>query len=383
MVVEADRVSSKPRTGSDHIAELDGIRAFAILSVLATHLLVVTPTMQHMPSGLPHVVDVVLAHGWLGVDLFFVLSGFLITRILLATRERGTRAYYAHFYRRRALRILPLYLVVLAVLFAAYAHAVGPAYFAFCLAFAANLASLFGVAIPNGGGPLWSLAVEEQFYLIWPVLVLALNRRSLFYVLLAVVIGEPILRFLFVDRPIELTWFRCDGLATGALVALWSTWEGRGRVVDDRIACGLVALGVAIALLGLPFGGWAEGPVGHATRISEALCAFAALVVFGVSRSGTTAAAWLRSRFFRVTAELSFCLYLVHVPLIDAYDALAPRLAPRLLAMSPLATNLVRAVVVLVAAYAVAAVSRRYLEVPFTNRGRTRRIVTSKPVETT
>ncbi len=204
--------TTQPRR--DHIAELDGLRAFAILSVMATHLLVATPALTHASTGLPHALDVIIGHGWLGVDMFFVLSGFLITNILLSTKHRAVVAYYGRFYQRRVLRIVPLYLTVLAVFAVAYIASVGPGYFLLCLAFAANLAPLTNVAIPNGGGPLWSLAVEEQFYLVWPVLVLLLGRRTLMFVLAGILLVEPVLRLVFATQPIELTWFRCDGLVS-------------------------------------------------------------------------------------------------------------------------------------------------------------------------
>src|ERR1019366_2649455 len=122
-------------------------------------------------------------------DLFFVLSGFLITGILLASK--GQPGYFRSFYIRRALRIIPLYYTVLFVLVAAYGYANYAAYWNFALGLSANLSNLIGARIPEGGGPMWSLAVEEQFYLFWPVVVLLLSRRWLYVTAIAIVAFEP------------------------------------------------------------------------------------------------------------------------------------------------------------------------------------------------
>ncbi len=91
--------SDSEAVGHDtHMPELDGIRALAILSVLAMHLMVVTPHGMHVATGLPRGVEVLLGHGWLGVDLFFPLSGFLITRILLRTRDGTRKTYFKEFH---------------------------------------------------------------------------------------------------------------------------------------------------------------------------------------------------------------------------------------------------------------------------------------------
>src|SRR5205807_416466 len=123
--------------------------------------------------------------GWIGVDLFFVLSGFLITGILLDTRERPR--YFLNFYARRALRIWPLYYAVIAFTYLAVPRLGGDRLglrldfpwwiYGFYMV---NLLSDWGVTILGG---LWSLAIEEQFYLVWPVVAALLNRNRLRFVL--------------------------------------------------------------------------------------------------------------------------------------------------------------------------------------------------------
>jgi peptidoglycan/LPS O-acetylase OafA/YrhL len=359
-----------PQAHKERVAELDGVRALAVLAVMAGHLLVPPSSVSRAPSGLPRPIEAIVTHGWLGVDLFFVLSGLLITSILLGSKANGAAAYFGRFYERRALRILPLYVLVLAILAIAYVQFTGPGYFALCLAFAANLAPLAHVAVPNGGGPLWSLAVEEQFYLFWPVLVLLLNRRALVYVLFAIVVCEPVLRAIH-PFDTEFTWMRADGLAAGALLALWFTSKRRTPRADAILALALLGVALLIAVVSFPFGGMGAGTVSIAVRIPQAICIFAALVIFAVSRSGARSTAALRIPFAIITAEFSYCLYLIHVPLIDGYQTFVNRFAPELpRALGPLGANLLRFAIILCVAYALAALSRRYLEKPFLRMGR-------------
>jgi peptidoglycan/LPS O-acetylase OafA/YrhL len=358
-----------PQAHSGRVLELDGVRALAVLGVIACHVFVVAPNHNHMPTGLPAPLDVLFAHGWLGVDLFFVLSGLLITSILLGSKEKGAGAYLGRFYERRALRILPLYLLILAILAVAYVPISGAAFLYYSLAFGANFAPLGHVSVPNGAGPFWSLAVEEQFYLFWPVLVLLLDRRKLFIILFAILAIEPFLRFWYLDG--FYTWLRCDGLAAGALLALWFSSKQRSRRADDIVTVALLGLAATVAIVSIPYGGSHAGPLSAAERISEAIWVFAAVIVFAVSRAGSSVTRLLRTRFAIVTAEFSYCLYLIHVPLVDAYDTLVQRFVPQFpVAAGALGANLVRGVIVIALAYAVAAVSRRYVELPFLRMGR-------------
>jgi len=372
-----------PGSSSSRIPELDGLRAFAILAVMLGHLLATTPSLQHLPSGLPPKLETIVNHGWLGVDLFFLLSGFLITSILVGTKQFGARRYFGGFYLRRALRIWPLYFLMVAIMLVAYVKLTGTTYFLYSLFFIANYAVMAHVAIPNGGGPLWSLAVEEQFYLIWPVLVLLLSRRVLVAILIAVAVAEPIVRLLPVGT-LEVTWERCDGLAFGALLALWFTSELHGRRNDRRLALAFVGIAAALTVVEVVLERVVPGHiVGNSLRIPQVLCVCAAVMVLALSRSGAPAFAALRLPFLLITADFSYCLYLIHVPLIDAYDTYAARVVPHVAQLAALQGNLLRAAVVIVVAYALAAFSRRYVELPFLNLGRRRRAVRAAPAAST
>lgn len=150
-----------------HIAPFDGLRAIAVVAVLAHH--------AHIPR---------LDGGFLGVDLFFVLSGFLITALLVQERDRNGRIDFRRFYMRRGLRLFPALLVSGAVVWA-YAAFVAPAELAsdtlfglpWAVTYLTDYAAMFadrGLGMVNH---TWSLAIEEQFYLVWPPVLAGLLAR--------------------------------------------------------------------------------------------------------------------------------------------------------------------------------------------------------------
>ena len=210
------------------IPELDGVRGCAILLVLLWHYVA---EQIHAPlhSAAGRVVQV-LGLCWSGVDLFFVLSGFLIAGILLD--HRGAANYFRVFYIRRVCRIFPLYFLLLGLFVVGAATAVGrdPRFHQLFAApmplwsyalFVQNI--VMGARETFGAGWLgvtWSLAVEEQFYLVLPLVVFLVPRRVLPQALLAAVLCAPVLRGLtggfesFVGMP-----WRADSLLMGALLA--------------------------------------------------------------------------------------------------------------------------------------------------------------------
>jgi peptidoglycan/LPS O-acetylase OafA/YrhL len=201
-------IDSKKHIG--RIPQLDGLRAVAVLLVFTFH-------------------HSLIRSGWVGVDIFFVLSGFLITGIL--RRDTANPAYWTSFYAKRATRILPpLLAVVIAVLLTLQHFRWG--YLGYVL-FASNIVELTPYALAPLGA-LWSLAIEEHFYFAWPLAVKKLQWSALLKVSLAIVLLSPLLRgvatlifhsYLGVNHnwnsPIFLlTPFRLDGLASGALLSL-------------------------------------------------------------------------------------------------------------------------------------------------------------------
>jgi len=360
--------------GRRHISELDGFRAIAVLWVLLhhalygwTHAVYGWTDAQHALEGWPKLVTFVLHRGWLGVDLFFVLSGFLITGILLDSRVN--EHYWKHFYARRALRILPVYLAVVLV-YALFYRGYGP-YFGLSLVMVANLAGFFGVPVPHGPGVFWSLSVEEHFYMIWPLMVWLLSRRKLAILAAALVVMVPIARGLGATFGVDpeaiysYSWFRFDGLALGALMA---TWVRSSRCTQQKsfyVVTGLIAAAILITIGGWPFGLMKTATVAStALRYTQVQLIFAAAILASVTMQGSSWTAPLRSRFARITSNYSYCMYLIHLAVGDAFMYWFGPGGATAVNLGPSAFLLLRLAVMLAASYAVAAMSYRFLEQP-------------------
>jgi peptidoglycan/LPS O-acetylase OafA/YrhL len=228
-----DRPARDPRLVG-HVPALDGVRGIAISMVLVLHFVAnVQPTTR-----LERALFGVLNFGDLGVDLFFILSGFLITGILIDAK--GSRGFFRNFYMRRTLRIFPLYYGVLTAIFVVAPHI---SFFSGAdlekLSAEQGWAWLYAVNILTGirgyfGFPyidhFWSLAVEEHFYFFWPLVVWACSRRTLVGVSAAVVLLSVVSRMGAAALHVNtlalhvLTPFRLDALCLGALLAA----RGRG-----------------------------------------------------------------------------------------------------------------------------------------------------------
>ena len=192
--------------------------------------------------------------GWIGVNLFFVLSGLLITGILRTGREGAS--FWAPFYIKRATRILPpLILVVIAA--AIFCDIEWQKIGIFEVFFLANVVPVFFPQADRALGVLWSLSVEEQFYLFWPLAIRFLDRRRIIQMLVVVLAVEPILRaavtpFVSSYHPIfYLTPFQLDGLAAGSLLAL--LLEDEGHTAQLKNWSGQTTLISLVLLAGLSF----------------------------------------------------------------------------------------------------------------------------------
>jgi peptidoglycan/LPS O-acetylase OafA/YrhL len=359
----------KPAVDHSRIPELDGIRAIAIWMVLIAHVFYGWSTSEQAFARIPGFVMQAISHGWLGVDLFFILSGFLITGILLDSREKPR--YFRNFYARRFLRIMPLYFAVVFVFFICYSRYHG--YFILSTLFAANLANIFNVGVPHGPGVLWSLAVEEHFYLLWPLLVYLLDRKKLATLAVCIIALTPVARGVAVAHgmPVDAavysySWFRFDGLALGGLLALWVRSPYFKPANSYRFAGLLLGLAVLITVIGIPFGIMHKSPVGVALRFTQAQFPFAAFFLVILIRQGTLLTAFLRTSLARLSGNLSYCLYLIHLALGDGYQALV-----KIFNFQPDATFgalgavFVRGSVVVSVSFAIAMLSKRYLEEPF------------------
>ena len=322
--------SASSRLISPFYPALDGLRAIAFLMVFASHYVTLV-------SNSP-----ILKWGWVGVDLFFVLSGFLITGILFDALEKPR--YFQNFYIRRALRIFPLFYAVwiFFLLATPFLHILWTRYNFLMMAYLGNFVIPGGVAGHHFNptylayyparhpgevryflfGHLWSLCIEEQFYLIWPAVVFyCRSRKSLLRICLFVIVLSPLARAACLHKLLPgtlyvSTFFRLDTLLVGAAVALWLRGPSPSTQTMMRMAnTALVSLPLVLALILVlshhPSASGATNPV--LSTIGYTFIAFiAAAVLLLAINPQTTIARFLRWRPLSSLGRISYGMYLLH-----------------------------------------------------------------------
>jgi peptidoglycan/LPS O-acetylase OafA/YrhL len=248
-------------TDVPRIAGLDGLRGLAILGVLVLHY----EARQEAPwHALRYVWGLMVGSGWAGVDIFFVLSGFLITGILLDTKSHPR--YFRLFYARRTLRIFPLYYAALILIFLilpqfGIAHAVPASTQVWYWAYLSNVLIAFrGWGVAPGYTPhFWSLAIEEQFYLVWPAVIYLASQATVRRICLAVIVLSLTSRLALTlhhasPTMVELlTTSRIEPIAVGAWVAVMLRGGASGiwlRSAKRRIAIASAVLFAVVVVVG-------------------------------------------------------------------------------------------------------------------------------------
>lgn len=307
-------------TGSGQVARLpvlDGVRGLATVIVMAFHF---TLQLQNSTDPASAVLTGLFGVGWSGVDLFFVLSGFLITGLLVDAK--GSSNYYRVFYARRMFRILPLYYLVLAMLF------FGPFVFqghgerlitplhdqAFYWLYLQNFHRL---PEPFGrlGGHLWTLAIEEQFYLVWPVVIGLLAPKNARRACVVCIVTSIVWRAVGTFGPWQMetshvTPASLDGLAIGSAIALIARRpHGLERLWRVAPAVAIVAASVLVVYTTLPAATAALFPL----RSTCVALIYASVLLYGLTAPKSFL---LDSRLLQTTGRFSYGLYIVHVPLI-------------------------------------------------------------------
>ncbi len=316
------------------IPELDGLRGVAVCMVIAHHYVF----YKYLNIFGPH-------WGWAGVDLFFVLSGFLITGILLKSEKNEEGL--GHFYMRRVLRLFPIYYLCLAVYFIGNAVAHSPLPWKFMAVYSLYLQAIFPhswmgidhvqmVYWSNPGlSVCWSLSIEEFFYLIWAPLVFLVKGkdRILFPLLGAILVVEPVIRFFaYTDHATELRqmfFARADSLAAGALIAVCMRSYGPQVIAlcQRRYTAMLSSAGfLLLAVIGgdLLYQHIPNKTAGdlHERAYSAVIytllwMAFSLILLLAVSHAGSSR--WLpralRNPSLRYMGKISYCIYLIHYPL--------------------------------------------------------------------
>jgi peptidoglycan/LPS O-acetylase OafA/YrhL len=310
-----------------YVRQLDGIRGVAVILVMLFHFGWFAP-------------------GWAGVQLFFVLSGFLITSILVEGRGPPAAQGLARFYWRRSLRILPVFVALLLVLAIAAALTGEPRGFdtdwPWLVSFLANFARLRDTDLDPFYVHLWSLAVEEQFYLLWPFAMLLLPVAAIRRLIIGLLLAGPLLRLAvfqhFVSQGADpqtagkavyvLPFTQFDAFAAGAALAMWPSLS------NGRVAARLVAVGVVTAIAGIAVTLWSHfagsgayvAALGFPMYLVEAdgylwgysllNVFFMALVAMGV-RSHVWTSVFGHPVLVRI-GQRSYGLYVYHLPILVA-----------------------------------------------------------------
>jgi peptidoglycan/LPS O-acetylase OafA/YrhL len=361
---------------------LDGLRGLAIFVVLLSHYF---SGSEHtlLPPPLRQIASAT-SIGWSGVDLFFVLSGFLIGGILLDARSAPH--YFRAFYMRRIFRIFPIY--YLWIFLFAVLSLLALSGFAFpvtvhrqdLLQIPVQLAFLQNMKYTAYEFPYlwfvvtWSLAVEEQFYLLAPPLIRFLSHRRLLAVLAATVCVAPFIRLYVFYHVAPGTWAsayllpcRADTLACGILLA--AAWREprfhaflqRRRVVL-QVALAALLLGVAAALHFL---------IGPLTLLRATVgyswfaFLYSTLLLLVLSNTGGWLAAAMRLAPLRALGLVSYCVYIIHFPLNEMAHRLLLHAPPQINSLSGLLVTLLGALLT----FLLAALSWRFFESPLLRRG--------------
>ena len=339
--------------------ELDTLRGVAVLWVVLLHGFYWQYSTLSV-GALARKILVLTQPGWVGVNLFFVLSGFLITGILLDSKNRPS--FYRRFYTRRALRILPPYYALLALLL--LLHSASTPFVGLSFIYLANMTNFFGVACDYG--PLWSLAVEEHFYIVWPMIVRATTRRRLAFLSMAIVIVVPALRVASFNRGGSTgwyTWLVVDGLATGSVLAVYLR-GGCQRKSVRRLCRTLLISAVLMGVLGYPFGiTTRERVLGAALQYTTVNVFFAGILLLFLLFGSSSRKGFVKSPILRFFGYISYGLYLDHLLVFRMYDRIGHRYVPALMpADGHFDLVLLRFALAVGVAIGVAYLSRRYFE---------------------
>jgi peptidoglycan/LPS O-acetylase OafA/YrhL len=349
-----------------HIPELDAFRAFGVTIVVLNHM---WPEESSRVWNLLHLA-------WFLMDVFFVMSGFLIAGILLDSRNRPD--YYRSFYVRRVLRIFPLYYVVIGAVTAvllflntpAFAHMLrtwgSPAWFFFYMG---NLPTALTGQWPMAGEesfvPLWSLQIEEQFYLLFPLLVHRVGIETLKRVLWAFVAVSPLFRIVIwawdpgnVLAQYVLLPCRMEGLAFGALIAIRFR-AGAWNLSRKRVTV-LAVLWLAATLLTAYWdGSYHTGPFNRMFGFLLSPIASAYIVLWLILFRGSRLTACLRFDFVQYLGKISYGIYMLHWPMAGVLAAVSTALG-----VTALSHGFPRLIAVCAMTLACASLSWWYMESP-------------------
>ena len=325
----------------ERVNELDGLRGIAVIMVIALHTFNRANVFTHHETL--YFITSLTSIGWVGVDIFFVLSGFLITSILLRTRER--EGYFKNFYMRRVLRIFPLYFFCVAIIifltptldpdFSSQIPRVLP----ILILYQQNWIGIFGgVWLTQYLSVTWSLAIEEQFYFVWPAIVYFMRKEVLIKTSIGIIVLSILVRILgvlFWDNVSQVTLFffyntftRFEQLVFGALLAIAFTfrgWKERLRPISFPVFLISLIAFLTLCIISLP-----NDPHPAHNNIPLTIAGYtlasvfsAALIAFLLlNNKKTVAHKFFQNSFLVFYGKHSYAMYLIHLPvaliLLDA-----------------------------------------------------------------
>ncbi len=307
------------------IRELDGIRGIAILIVVLCHSVTCQiPWSSFLPSD--NAVRLLML-GWTGVDLFFILSGFLIVGILLD--EKGNRRYFRSFYTRRVCRILPLYYLVIGTYLLLYHSGWIQSGWLFAnilpdwsyLTFTQNFLMHERGWGALGLAPTWSVAVEEQFYLLIPLLVHLLNRKQLAVLFALAILQAPITRHLVGNLgAYTFPHTRTDAILLGGLLAMLYRWPAGWTLVREKARLWAPLLVLPPVAVWLLMG--KEAGMGDKYLHLVLAGGYGLLVTVALTERFGGLNRFLRNRFLTWLGLRSYAIYLLHEPVGGVVRAL-------------------------------------------------------------
>lgn len=354
---------------------LDGLRAVAILVVLWHNC----TAGLYRGDSLIKIINLLSNAGWIGVELFFVLSGFLITGILLDSEK--TSQQFSNFYVRRVLRIFPPYYTLLITILV-----ILPVVLSQPSPLASNFTQtiFYWFFLNNwsspliGGTPalshLWSLAVEEQFYLLWPACVFFLSKETLLKLCIGAILTALIARLGLTlydidfakDAAYEFTIARWDALAAGAVLAIIIRSEQRQELLYKYWRPTLYLSGIymiAFTALDRNF-----APVGPGlTFLNQTVSAllFAATIFWAVTvEHNSRGRSFLLHPAMQSIGKYSYAMYLFHMPIIRMLESPWTKHTLNFAAQHPALWITVFALLVFILTYVLAAISWRIIEQP-------------------
>ena len=324
---------------NDRMRELDSLRGVAIILVMAFHIFKRAGDFTH--NQILNSITNLTSVGWIGVDIFFALSGFLITSILLRTKNEEN--YYKNFYVRRVLRIFPLYyvtltiiLILMPVLDPAFTSKI-PSSLPYLLLYMQNWIYIWGhITLTPFLGVIWSLAIEEQFYFIWPSIVYFTSKETLAKVGIGIIMLSILARvvgfFLIRDTQVFATFFyyntftRFEELVFGALLAVavtYPAWKERLRLIALPVF--LVALSAFIVMCRasfpyiIPYYGNVPLTIGGFTLV--ALFSTALIAIFVTHPERSIIRRLFQGGVLSFFGKYSYSMYLLHLPVALLLEA--------------------------------------------------------------